>query len=240
MLNFEFFDAYYYIALVQILLLAAIGATILILGLRRALRKEVYPVGYKQVYLPQDFCLSIVRFIIDLSCKAVVFSLAFYSAWVCVVNWNWFKSAINMGCSDGSALMVTHVIEPFRDMYQQAILLTIAQIVIIVFVVILDLIHLYYVYHNELKFYLVNSYGVNMVEVEKDNDLDWLKHNETDKNLMKIDDLEGVQDDNVSEKFRVTMALNGFDNERSIEEEVPSRGKILKKKKKKIGAFRRE
>lgn len=64
----------------------------------------------------------------------------------------------------------------------------------------------------------------------------------TDHKMLKVEDYvdDGENPDNTSEKFRITMALNGFDNDRSIEEEIPSRGKVLKKKKKKIGGFKKE
>ena len=104
--------------------------------------------GYKQVYLCKDFCFAIVRYIIDFSCKAIIFATTFYVAWVCMVNWNWFKSAINVGCTDGNYTMITYMIEPFRDMYQQAVVLTIAQMIVIVVVLILDLVHFVWVYRN--------------------------------------------------------------------------------------------
>lgn len=40
------------------------------------------------------------------------------------------------------------------------------------------------------------------------------------------------------EKFRATMAMNIFDYEKSIEE--PSKPKIVKKKKKKFGTFKKD
>lgn len=90
---------------------------------------------------------------------AVIFSLGFYVAWICVLYWNWFKSAINEDCPHGNYTLVTHLMEPFRDMYQQAIILTIAQVIILVVVFGLGIGHFYWVYKNDLKFYLTDPYG---------------------------------------------------------------------------------
>lgn len=108
----------------------------------------MYPTGYKQVYLPRDFCLALTRYIIDLASKLVIFALAFYSTWVCIVNWNWFKTAINLDCADKSSTMVTHVMEPFRDMYQYGIILLIGQMIVLVFVACVDIVHFCYIYKN--------------------------------------------------------------------------------------------
>ena len=80
-----------------------------------------------------------------------------------------------------------------------------------------------------------------MEEKAEDEKLDWINKEklDTDNKLLKVEDLiegdgigEEQKDDNTSDLFRVTMAMNGFENEKSMEV-VPSRGKILKKKKKK-------
>ena len=170
--------------------------------------------------MPKDFCLAIIRYIVDFACKAIIFALALYSSWVCIVNWNWFKSAINLQCADNEVTMVSHVMEPFRDMYEEGIILLIGQMIVLVFVIVVDIIHFCYVYRNDLQYYLVDPYLRRIVEVEKDKDLDWVKEqkHDTDNKMLQIEDVVDDNADNTSEKFRVTMALNGFDPDRSLEE----------------------
>ena len=99
-LNFDFFKSYYYIALVQILLYSALGFQLFILVIRRILKREVYPVGYRQMYLPKDFCEALMRYVIDAICKMAVLGLLIYTAYTIFINWNWFKSALNLECAD--------------------------------------------------------------------------------------------------------------------------------------------
>lgn len=56
---------------------------------------------------------------------------------------------------------------------------------------------------------------------------------------MDKDGLDGGVIGGDDEKFRVTMAMNIFDNER-VGEEQPGRSKVVKKKKKKFGALKKD
>ena len=96
--------------------------------------------------------------------------------------------------------MVTHVMEPFRDMYQYGIVLFIGQMIVLVFVIVIDIVHFCYVYRNELSYYLVDPYLRQMVEVEKDKDLDWVKQhkNDTDNKMLHIEDVMDDNADNTS------------------------------------------
>lgn len=96
-------------ALVQILVYAVLGFQLFILTIRRLLKREVYPVGYRQMYLPKDFCFALMRYIIDWVCKIIVLGLMIYSAAVIFINWNWFKSSLNLECADQSELLIKQV-----------------------------------------------------------------------------------------------------------------------------------
>lgn len=118
------------------------------------------------MYLPRDFCYALTRYIIDFVAKVAILGLLIYTAWVIFVNWNWFKSALNLNCPDDSQVLISMVMEPFRTMYQQSLNYVIAQLVVFAFVAIVDIVHFIYIYRNDLRYYLVDSYGRIMVEHE--------------------------------------------------------------------------
>lgn len=124
-------------------------------------------------------------------------------------------------------------------MYELSIKYVVAQIVVFAFVAVIDTIHFVYIYRYDLSYYLINSYGRVMVQHQPKDDLDWVGKDEDKKEFQlekfKDDDGNGNGDD---DKFRVTMAMNVFDYEKSIEE--PTKSKIVKKKKKKFGAFKKD
>ena len=115
------------------------------------------------MYLPKDFCLALTRYVIDFVCKFAILGLLIYTAWVIFVNWNWFKSALNLGCPDKDEILINKVMEPFRSMYQQSLYYIVSQLIIFTFVAVIDLIHFIYIYRNDLRYYLVDSYGKVMV-----------------------------------------------------------------------------
>lgn len=83
-----------------------------------------------------------------------------------------------------------------------------------------------------------------MVEHEVKDQLEWIDKDNVDKKLLNIqamdkDGLDGGVIGGDDEKFRVTMAMNIFDNER-VGEEQPGRSKVVKKKKKKFGALKKD
>lgn len=116
------------------------------------------------MYLPKDFCYALTRYIIDFTCKFAILGLLIYTTWIILVNWNWFKSALNLNCPDSNSLLISKVLEPFRTMYQQSVSYIIAQLVVFALVAIIDIIHFVYIYRNDLRYYLVDSYGKVMVE----------------------------------------------------------------------------
>ena len=126
------------------------------------------------MYLPKDFCLALTRYIIDFSCKFVILGLLIYTAWVIFVNWNWFKSSLNLGCPDNDEMLINNVMEPFRTIYQQSLVYVVSQLVVFTFVAIIDIIHFIYIYRKDLRYYLVDSYGKVMVEHEARDELDWI------------------------------------------------------------------
>ena len=111
--NYEYYDAYNGISIASLIMLLALVFEVFILALRRAFKKEVYPAGYKQMYLPCDFCMAIMRYIIDFSLKIGILGLALFMAWKSYEFWNWFKAATNLDCADGNREMINFVISPY-------------------------------------------------------------------------------------------------------------------------------
>lgn len=147
-LNFEFGKSNYYVCAIIIAIAVAILCTeLLVLVLRRALtRRDVYPVGYKQIYMPGEFCKSTFRYIIDLVCKVVIFGTTFYLSYTSVVIWNWFKSAINENCHDQNPQMATYVMTPYSELYVKIVQYSVAQCVIVAVVLIVDVVHFRWIY----------------------------------------------------------------------------------------------
>lgn len=61
------------------------------------------------MYLPKDFCISLIRYIVDFTSKFIILGLLVYIAWNIFVNWNWFKSALNLNCPDGHKILISGV-----------------------------------------------------------------------------------------------------------------------------------
>jgi hypothetical protein len=80
-LNFENYDSYNAVAIAQIIALVIVGVEIFILFIRSACRKEVYPVGFRQTYLPWEFCKAITRYLVDFTAKVVLLGLTIFVVW---------------------------------------------------------------------------------------------------------------------------------------------------------------
>lgn len=78
---------------------------------------RVYPVGFKQVFMPSEFIKGLVRYIIDAICKFGVLIITIYLSYTSIYNWNWFKSAINENCMDGNPQLGTYVMDAYSKMY---------------------------------------------------------------------------------------------------------------------------
>lgn len=70
-------------------------------------------------------------------------------------------------------------------MYQKSLYYVVAQLIVFLVVAIIDLVHFVYIYRNDLRFYLVDSYNKVLVEHTVKDDLDWIDK-EGDKNLIDI------------------------------------------------------
>lgn len=104
--------------------------------------------------------------------------------------------------------------EPFRNMYTSSLNYTIGQLTVVIVVAIIDVMHFFYVYNNEITYYLVNSERNKLVKHEslsnKENELEKEQYN-IEKQIVDIEDK--VEDnENKSDKFRITMAFNVFEN----------------------------
>ena len=99
-INFDYYPIYNGIAIAQLIAVIVLCLEVFVLAVRRAFKKEVYPVGFRQVYLPCDFCMALTRYIIDFVCKIILLSLVLYVTWKSYEYWNWFKAAINEDCAN--------------------------------------------------------------------------------------------------------------------------------------------
>lgn len=103
--NFEFFQSYTASIIVMAIFIAAIAVEVFVIVVRRIFNNSIYPVGYKQIYLPLDFCAAITRYIYDLVAKLVILSVSIYLTWQTFYNWNWFKSVVNFNCYNSNRQM---------------------------------------------------------------------------------------------------------------------------------------
>ena len=126
-----------------------------ILTLRRIVNSAVYPVGYKQKYLPKHFCYAIMRYIIDGCAKLTLAGLTLGNLFTIYKNYNWFKSAINLNCADGNTTTLYSILNPFLILYTQLFNFSLATLVVCIVMIIIDLLHFVYIYRNELTYYLV-------------------------------------------------------------------------------------
>ena len=100
--NLEFEKEYSTLSIVITIFVGLVGIEFLILAIRKIFHRPVYPVGYKKEYLPWDFFKAIIRYVLDMAFKLIIFGIVFYVTWTSISNWNWFKSAISVNCADGN------------------------------------------------------------------------------------------------------------------------------------------
>lgn len=82
-------------------------------------------------------------------------------------------------------------------MYQKSLYYVVAQLIVFLVVAIIDLVHFVYIYRNDLRFYLVDSYNKVLVEHTARDELDWIDK-EGDKNLIDIQNLDKNDNDAAS------------------------------------------
>ncbi len=126
-----------------------------ILTLRRIVNSAVYPIGYKQKYLPKHFIYSLIRYIVDGCVKITLIGLTLGNLFTIYKNYNWFKSAINLNCADGNLTTLYSILNPFLNLYTQLFNYSLATLVVCVFMFVVDIVHFIYIYRNELTFYLI-------------------------------------------------------------------------------------
>lgn len=159
-------------SIVTTVFVSVIAVQLLYLLLRRIFHNQVYPTGYKQLYLPYDFILSSMRYIVDLVCKLIILGCVSYLSWMSIYNWSWFKSASNQNCIQGNPQMNQYIINPYTQLYLELVKFSVAKLTICIFFLLIDVIHFRHIYKTELKYYLVTSQGQKLVaEEDKDNEV---------------------------------------------------------------------
>ena len=86
---------------------------VIVLTLRRIINSAVYPVGYKQKNMPKHFCMALSRYIIDFSAKLAILALTLWNILTIYMNYNWYKSAINLNCADSNHTTMYQVLKPY-------------------------------------------------------------------------------------------------------------------------------
>ncbi len=140
----------------------AVGLIIIILELvvitlRRIINNAVYPIGYKQKYLLKHFLLALSRYIVDISAKLIIFGLTFANLFTIYTNYNWFKTAVNLGCPDGNIGTLQEIMNPYMTLYTDLLNYSLATLVICFVMIVIDIIHFIYIYRGELSYYLIGT-----------------------------------------------------------------------------------
>jgi hypothetical protein len=68
-----------------------IAIEIFLLGLRRCINNSIYPVGYKQRRMPEQFWWSMSRYIVDVICKILIIIFSALFAFNGYLDWHWYK-----------------------------------------------------------------------------------------------------------------------------------------------------
>lgn len=157
-----------------------------ILTLRRIVNSAVYPIGYKQKYLPKHFLYAIVRYIVDVCAKITLTGLTLGNLFTIYKNYNWFKSAINLNCADGNITTLYSILDPFVNLYTLLLNYSIATLVVCIFMIVIDIVHFVYIYKNELTFYLIQTEDKLMIKREDTEELKWVEQ----KELFEAKDIE--------------------------------------------------
>lgn len=204
-----------------VICLVIVGVELLSLGLRRCVNSAVYPVGYKQRYLVKHFLMALFRYIVDALCKLGILGVSFGALWLIYSNYNWFKSAINLGCADSNPTTLKNILVPYMNIYSKLLYYYIGILAVTGAMIIIDIIHFVYIYKAELSYYLIQTESKAMVKKDEEEDLKWMEIKDLDK--------EGGQE---NDEFRITMAQNIFS--RDTLEIEPQPAKLKKKKKKRL------
>ena len=147
---------------------------IVVITLRRIINNAVYPIGYKQKYLLKHFLLGLSRYIIDILAKLGIFALTLANLFTIYTNYNWFKSAVNLGCPDGNFGTLANIMDPYMTLYTKLFKYSLATLVICIAMLLVDIIHFVYIYRSELSFYLVGTEDKLMVKKEDEEELKWV------------------------------------------------------------------
>jgi hypothetical protein len=101
-----------------------IAIELIVLFLRRVFSSTVYPNGFKKVALPREFVTGMLRIILELVVKCLLFCKDFINEAIYVFlcyksyyNWNWIIKAVNMNCPDSNPQIINNVLTPYQQMY---------------------------------------------------------------------------------------------------------------------------
>ena len=132
-----------------------IACEIFILGLRRCVNNSIYPVGYKQQNMPNHFWWSLSRYIVDLVCKILIIVMSALFTLNGYIDWHWYKEVQNKKCHHDNMELVEMIIKPNQEVHLNLFSSGLAVFLISICMLIIDGFHFYYIYHNELTYYLV-------------------------------------------------------------------------------------
>jgi hypothetical protein len=219
------------VAICLVVLLLEVG----LLALRRVINSAVYPVGYRQKHLPRHFLQAILRYVLDLGAKLTLLALGLTNIFILYANYNWFKGAINAQCPDGNLGTLYTILNPFLALYTALLNYALAVIVLCLAMLLVDLVHFFYIWRNELTHYLLDSRDKQLVKKDDTEEYRFLEQKDV-LDIQEVKDLDLPRDDH--DEFRITMAHNIFAREESLEP-LPA-GRLKRKKKKKTSPLRRK
>ena len=157
MFDFSYLTQYNSFMVGIVICLIIILFEVVILALRRIVNSAVYPIGYKQKNLPKHFFMALVRYIFDFVAKLSILGISFANIYLIYINYNWFKSAINLNCPASNVSTLQNIMNPFLDLYSVLFNYCLSIIVVTIFMLVIDIVHFIYIYRAELTHYLIES-----------------------------------------------------------------------------------
>ena len=130
------------------------------------------------------------RYIIDVICKILIIIFSALFAYNGYLDWHWYKEVQNHKCHHDNLELVTYIIKPYQTIHYVLFENSLAVFVIAVVMLIVDAFHFYYIYHNELAYFLVEN---GQVLVDKDAGL------KKQDSLERMNDLKWLEVENVEE-----------------------------------------
>ncbi len=77
--------------------------------------------------------------------KLSILGMVFYLTWHSFYNWNWFKSAASVNCSDNNPQINEFILTPYTSLYLSILQYGIAKVICCFTYLIIDIVHFIYI-----------------------------------------------------------------------------------------------